>query len=98
MVPISGGVGCGVAACEANLNVCCPATLAVKKQGKVVGCKSACLAAKTDRYCCTGQFANPKSCKPTVFANLFKSICPELIARLLMILQVLKLAGLLAIS
>ncbi|XP_021295777.1 thaumatin-like protein [Herrania umbratica] len=77
MVPIGGGVGCGVAACEADLNVCCPAALVVKKEGKVVGCKSACLAAKTDRYCCTGEFANPKSCAPTVFANLFKAICPR---------------------
>ncbi|XWS56607.1 hypothetical protein CRYUN_Cryun09bG0100800 [Craigia yunnanensis] len=77
MVPIGGGVGCGVAACEADLNVCCPVALVVKKEGKVVGCKSACLAAKTDRYCCTGEFANPKSCKPTNFANLFKAICPR---------------------
>ncbi|XVE99597.1 hypothetical protein REPUB_Repub03eG0214000 [Reevesia pubescens] len=77
MVPIGGGVGCGVAACEADLNVCCPAALVVKKEGKVVGCKSACLAAKTDRYCCTGEFASPKSCKPTIFANLFKAICPK---------------------
>ncbi|KAF5467334.1 hypothetical protein F2P56_017165, partial [Juglans regia] len=77
MVPVGGGVGCGVAACEADLNVCCPSALEIKRQGKVVGCKSACLAAKSDRYCCTGEFANPKSCKPTVFAHLFKAICPR---------------------
>ncbi|XP_021910445.1 thaumatin-like protein [Carica papaya] len=77
MAPVGGGVGCGVAACEADLNVCCPAALAVKREGKVVGCKSACLAARTDRYCCTGEFANPKSCKPSVFARLFKAICPK---------------------
>ncbi|GMY08473.1 thaumatin-like protein [Fagus crenata] len=77
MIPIGGGVGCGVAACETDLNVCCPSALEIKRQGKVVGCKSACLAAKTDRYCCTGEYANPKSCKPTVFAHLFKAICPR---------------------
>ncbi|KAK3018912.1 hypothetical protein RJ639_005117 [Escallonia herrerae] len=77
MAPVSGRVGCGVAACEVNLNSCCPWSLAVKKEGKVVGCKSACLATKADRYCCTGEFANPTSCKPTVFANLFKAICPR---------------------
>lgn len=77
MAPVGGEVGCGVAACEADLNVCCPAALAVKREGKVVGCKSACLAARTDRYCCTGEFANPKSCKPSVFARLFKAICPK---------------------
>ncbi|XP_062156975.1 thaumatin-like protein [Alnus glutinosa] len=77
MVPVGGGVWCGVAACEADLNVCCPSALEVKREGKVVGCKSACLAAKSDRYCCTGEFANPKSCKPTVFNHLFKAICPR---------------------
>nr|KYP44762.1 Thaumatin-like protein [Cajanus cajan] len=69
------GANCGVAGCEANLNVYCPSALVVKSNGKVVGCKSACLAAKTDRYCCTGEFA--KTCKPTVFARLFKTVCPR---------------------
>ncbi|KAJ0100771.1 hypothetical protein Patl1_06431 [Pistacia atlantica] len=77
MAPIGGSAGCGVAACEADLNICCPTNLAVKQQGKVVACKSACVAAKSDRYCCTGEFANPKSCKPTIFSNIFKAICPR---------------------
>ncbi|KAB1217841.1 Thaumatin-like protein [Morella rubra] len=77
MVPIGGGMGCGVAACEADLNVCCPSPLVLKREGKVVGCKSACLAARSDRYCCTGDYANPKSCKPTVFSHLFKAVCPR---------------------
>ncbi|KAG5081273.1 hypothetical protein AAZX31_02G233900 [Glycine max] len=77
MKPVGGGIGCGVAACEANLNVCCPFALVMKRQGKVVGCKSACLAAKSDRYCCTGEFATPKSCKPSAFSRLFKTICPK---------------------
>ncbi|KAL9365327.1 hypothetical protein Peur_043200 [Populus x canadensis] len=77
MMPVGGGVACGIAACETDLNVCCPSTLVVKRQGKVVGCKSACLDAKTDRYCCTGEYANPKSCKPTIFGHLSKAICPK---------------------
>lgn len=77
MKPVGGAVGCGVAACEANLNVCCPSALVVQREGKVVGCKSACLAAKSDRYCCTGEFASPKSCKPSAFARLFKTVCPQ---------------------
>ncbi|GMP23083.1 hypothetical protein CsSME_00000817 [Camellia sinensis var. sinensis] len=77
MTPVGGGVGCGVAACEADLNQCCPATLAVMRRGRVVGCKSACLATKKDRYCCTGEYANPGNCKPTVFSHLFKAICPR---------------------
>ncbi|KAL5170880.1 Thaumatin-like protein [Glycine soja] len=73
-----GGAGCGVAACEANLNVYCPSSLVVERNGKVVGCKSACLAAKSDRYCCTGEFAGGRYyCKPTVFARLFKTVCPN---------------------
>ncbi|KAF8395150.1 hypothetical protein HHK36_019091 [Tetracentron sinense] len=77
MKPVGGGVGCGIAGCEVDLNVCCPSTLEVKRGNKVVGCKSACLAMKSARYCCTGDFATPKTCKPTIFAHLFKAICPR---------------------
>ncbi|KAI3892092.1 hypothetical protein MKW92_029395 [Papaver armeniacum] len=77
MVPVGGGAGCGVAGCELDLNQCCPSALEVKRGGKVVGCKSACLAMKSAKYCCTGDYANPKACKPTLFAHLFKAICPR---------------------
>ncbi|XP_059296419.1 thaumatin-like protein [Lycium ferocissimum] len=77
MKPVGGGVGCGVAQCEVDLNVCCPSALEVKSGDKVVGCKSACLAIQSPKYCCTGQYADPKTCKPTVFAHLFKAICPK---------------------
>ncbi|MQL84382.1 hypothetical protein Taro_016886 [Colocasia esculenta] len=77
MAPVGGGVGCGVAACEVDLNEYCPSKLEVKKGGKVVGCRSACLALKADRYCCTGEYGSPKSCKATLFSHLFKSICPR---------------------
>ncbi|CAL9134228.1 unnamed protein product, partial [Musa acuminata var. zebrina] len=77
MAPVGGGVGCGVAGCEVDLNVCCPSKLEVKRNGKVVGCKSACLALKADKYCCTGDYGSPKICKPTLFSHLFKSICPR---------------------
>ena len=77
MKPVGGGVGCGIAKCEVDLNVCCPSALELKKGGKVVACKSACLAMHSAKYCCTGEFSDPKTCKPTVFANLFKAICPK---------------------
>ncbi|KAM7255050.1 hypothetical protein ACFE04_020291 [Oxalis oulophora] len=77
MKPVGGGIGCGVASCEVDLNVCCPSALEVKSGNKVVGCKSACLAFQSAKYCCTGNYANPMNCKPTVFANLFKAICPK---------------------
>ncbi|CAI0411235.1 unnamed protein product [Linum tenue] len=78
VVPINGlGRECGVAACEADLNAVCPSVLVIERQGKVVGCKSACLAAKSDSYCCRGEFADPKACKPSVFGIVFKAICPR---------------------
>ncbi|KAL3826021.1 hypothetical protein ACJIZ3_022050 [Penstemon smallii] len=77
MKPVGGGVGCGVASCGVDLNVCCPSALEVRVESKVVGCKSACLALQSPKYCCTGEYANPNTCKPTVFANLFKAICPK---------------------
>ncbi|KAL4354778.1 hypothetical protein GQ457_06G007000 [Hibiscus cannabinus] len=77
MKPVGGGVGCGVASCEVDLNVCCPSALEVKKGARVIGCKSACLAMQSAKYCCTGEYANPKTCKPTLFAHLFKAICPK---------------------
>ena len=77
MKAVGGGLGCGVAACEADLNVYCPYNLAVVRERKLVGCKSACLAAKSDRYCCTGYYADPRACKPTLFGHLFKVICPQ---------------------
>ncbi|KZV30315.1 thaumatin-like protein-like [Dorcoceras hygrometricum] len=77
MIPVGGGRGCGVAACEADLNDFCPEKLAVRRDGKVVGCKSACLATREDRYCCTGEYISRATCKPTAFAHLFKAVCPR---------------------
>lgn len=77
MKPVGGGIGCGVASCEVDLNICCPSALEVRVGGRVVGCKSACLAMQSAKYCCTGEYSNPKTCKPTLFAHLFKAICPK---------------------
>lgn len=77
MVPVGGGGGCGVAACEVDLNVHCPSKLVVRREGKTVGCKSACLAQRSDVNCCTGEFASPKFCGPNVIGRLFKCICPR---------------------
>ncbi|XP_073145995.1 thaumatin-like protein isoform X1 [Henckelia pumila] len=77
MKPVGGGIGCGMASCDVDLNLCCPSALEVRVGGRVVGCKSACLAMRSARYCCTGEFSDPKSCKPTLFAHLFKAMCPR---------------------
>ncbi|KAJ1687679.1 hypothetical protein LUZ63_019069 [Rhynchospora breviuscula] len=81
-VPISitpvGKRGCSSTTCKANINSVCPRALQTKSpNGKVVGCKSACLAFGTDRYCCTGSYGNPNTCKPTVYSKVFKRACPQ---------------------
>ncbi|KAK1312768.1 Thaumatin-like protein [Acorus calamus] len=77
MLPVGGGIGCGVASCEKDLNVCCPSAFEVRSGRKTVGCKSACLALGTAKYCCTGAYASPGACKATLFSHLFKAICPN---------------------
>lgn len=77
MKPVGGGIGCGIAECQVDLNICCPSALEVRIGGKVMGCKSACLAMQSAKYCCTGEYSDPKTCKPTLFAHLFKAICPK---------------------
>ncbi|WCJ28330.1 Pathogenesis-related thaumatin superfamily protein [Euphorbia peplus] len=61
MAPVGGGVGCGVASCDVDVNICCPSALELRKNGRVVGCKSACLAMQSAKYCCTGDYANPNT-------------------------------------
>lgn len=43
----------------------------------VVGCRSACEAFKLDKYCCSGEFANPNTCKPSYYSTIFKKACPR---------------------
>ncbi|EPS64190.1 hypothetical protein M569_10590, partial [Genlisea aurea] len=77
MRPVEGAPGCGIASCETDINACCPSALEVRAGGKVVGCKSACLAMQSAKYCCTGEYSSPERCRPTVFSHLFKAICPK---------------------
>ncbi|KAI5057642.1 hypothetical protein GOP47_0027657 [Adiantum capillus-veneris] len=79
---------CEVAGCNADLNLACPkelqvlasatTTTAVGTDGMaVVGCKSACEAFLSPQYCCTGSYANPNTCQPTSYSQLFKQACPR---------------------
>lgn len=45
--------------------------------GQVVACKSACEAFGLDQYCCSGEFANPNTCKPSFYSTIFKRACPR---------------------
>ncbi|XP_054803045.1 thaumatin-like protein 1b [Prosopis cineraria] len=82
-VPMSiaprGGKGdCKPSSCPANINAACPAELQVKGSGgKVIACKSACLAFNKPEYCCTGSFAGgPDKCPPTKYSEFFEKQCP----------------------
>ncbi|CAL1379723.1 unnamed protein product [Linum trigynum] len=75
----SGGTGdCKKVECFSDLNTSCPQELQVVDDGgRVVACKSACTAYHTPEYCCTGEYGNPQSCKPSSFSKIFKAACPS---------------------
>nr|WIL60103.1 nodulation protein [Melilotus officinalis] len=82
-VPMSiapqGGTGdCKPSSCPANINDVCPAELQMKgSDGKVVACKSACVAFNQPQYCCTAEFNSPDKCKPTQYSDIFEKQCPQ---------------------
>ncbi|XP_044489628.1 pathogenesis-related thaumatin-like protein 3.5 [Mangifera indica] len=81
-LPISvipyGGTGdrCKAVKCVSDLNRECPKELQQVEKGKVVACKSACMAFNKPEFCCTGAFDSPNTCKPTEFSKIFKKSCP----------------------
>ncbi|KAK4489817.1 hypothetical protein RD792_000461 [Penstemon davidsonii] len=76
------GGGCNATGCVEDINMGCPRELQVigsdeGNQGGVVACKSACGAFGLDEYCCSGQFANPTTCRPSFYSGIFKRACPR---------------------
>lgn len=45
--------------------------------GGVIACKSACEAFGLDQFCCSGEFANPTTCRPSFYSSIFKRACPR---------------------
>ncbi|GAB2291325.1 1-acyl-sn-glycerol-3-phosphate acyltransferase 4 [Dionaea muscipula] len=78
VTPSGGSGNCQSAGCLRDLNPSCPAAMQVKDvtTGKVVACKSACLAFNRPEFCCTGAYGTPQTCPPTPYSQLFKSACP----------------------
>ncbi|KAL5568072.1 hypothetical protein UlMin_024647 [Ulmus minor] len=75
---------CNATGCASDINTGCPKELQVMGgdggeggSGGVVACKSACGAFGLDQYCCSGQFANPTTCKPSFYSTIFKRACPR---------------------
>ncbi|KAL6661823.1 hypothetical protein ACP70R_001207 [Stipagrostis hirtigluma subsp. patula] len=71
------GGGCNATGCMADLNRSCPGELQVDSGGSTVACRSACEAFGQDRYCCSGAYATPATCRPTAYSAIFKSACPR---------------------
>ncbi|OIW30866.1 Osmotin, thaumatin-like protein [Coniochaeta ligniaria NRRL 30616] len=40
-------------------------------------CLSACAATNDPAVCCTGEFDDPKVCKPSLYSEMAKSVCPD---------------------
>lgn len=80
----SGGGNCTTTGCAIDLNGACPTELKVQitaeEEGddqKSVACKSACEAFGDPRYCCSGAYGSPQTCKPSSYSQFFKSACPR---------------------
>ncbi|CAN6182823.1 unnamed protein product [Urochloa humidicola] len=73
----SAGGACNATGCMADLNRSCPKELQVECGGGAIACRSACEAFGQDRYCCSGSYATPDACHPTVYSSIFKSACPR---------------------
>lgn len=79
IVATKGGTGsCSTTGCVTDLNQSCPKELQVDNDGSdSVACKSACEAFGSPDYCCVGAYANPNTCKPSFYSQLFKAACPK---------------------
>ncbi|XP_069705026.1 uncharacterized protein [Periplaneta americana] len=72
---------CGAAGCRANLLPNCPSALRqYSRSGRVIGCKSACIAFNADHFCCRGLYASAQNCDPARwpvnYPAYFKGACP----------------------
>ncbi|XP_057784186.1 thaumatin-like protein 1 [Salvia miltiorrhiza] len=76
LVAPRGGSGgnCTITGCAADLNAACPAEQKAAGGG---ACRSACEAFGDPKYCCSGEYATPDTCRPSVYSEAFKSACPR---------------------
>ncbi|KAK4789409.1 hypothetical protein SAY86_020728 [Trapa natans] len=78
LTPHGGTGGCSATSCPSDINSVCPPELSLKgSDGKVVGCKSACLVFNKPEYCCKGDNGTPETCPPTNYSKIFKDKCPQ---------------------
>ncbi|KAK9113258.1 hypothetical protein Scep_020777 [Stephania cephalantha] len=72
---------CSSTGCLADINSVCPKELRLRllsneDESDSLACKSACDAFEQPEYCCSGEYANPQTCKPSSYSELFKKACP----------------------
>ncbi|PAV76667.1 hypothetical protein WR25_25562 [Diploscapter pachys] len=68
--------------CVTDVNSVCPPELQVVKNGRVVACKSACLAFNTDQYCCRGAYGTPETCQASQYGKIFKQVRHDIISKI----------------
>ncbi|KAG2218051.1 hypothetical protein INT45_011932 [Circinella minor] len=66
---------CGAPTCS-NVPKC-PDELKVIKNGKEVGCQSACSKFGTEEYCCSGNKNTPDTCPANEYSKKVKNECPD---------------------
>ncbi|CAD5174891.1 unnamed protein product [Musa acuminata subsp. malaccensis] len=83
VVPQGGSGGsCSSTGCLVDLNGLCPSDLKVMLStsdggSESVACKSACEAFGSPQFCCSGDYGNPNTCKPSSYSQFFKNACPK---------------------
>ncbi|XP_057738037.1 pathogenesis-related thaumatin-like protein 3.5 [Arachis stenosperma] len=73
---VNGSGNCSTAGCDGDLRNNCPSQLTVKKNDKVIACRSACDVFNTDEYCCRGIYEDPAMCSSSNYSKIFKQVCP----------------------
>ncbi|KAL6640220.1 hypothetical protein ACP70R_022069 [Stipagrostis hirtigluma subsp. patula] len=68
------GGNCVPTGCMAELNGACPAEL---RAGGGAACRSACEAFGSPEHCCSGEYGNPSTCRPSPYSQFFKNACPR---------------------
>ncbi|KAI8137804.1 thaumatin [Fennellomyces sp. T-0311] len=66
---------CGSPACQDVPK--CPDDLKVMKDGKEIGCQSACSKFGTEEYCCSGSKDTPDKCPANEYSKEIKNSCPD---------------------
>ncbi|KAK8640061.1 hypothetical protein V6N13_138424 [Hibiscus sabdariffa] len=57
-------------------NLCTQELQVVNKDGKVVACRSVCLAFSIDSFYYRNEYGTPEKCKPSLYSKIFKDACP----------------------